>query len=100
MKSRPSVKERRSMPGETTTLLAAFRLRGKLLRAAVHDLEDTRQDAEQFRNQLDVALQEIDRLRAHRLALAKLAAPTSQFSNPIVAWEAQALRDRILAGGD
>lgn len=37
-------------------------------------------------------------MAGHIFTLAKLAARTPQFSNPIVAWEAEALRDRILAG--
>lgn len=36
-------------------------------------------------------------LRVALLAMAKLAADTPQFDNPLVAWEAQKLRDEILA---
>lgn len=35
-------------------------------------------------------------LAAERLALARLAAEEPQFFNPVEAWEAKALRDRVL----
>jgi len=46
----------------------------------------------------DQAIADNRQLRRERLQLAKLAAPTPQFFNPRVVWDAQALRDRILAG--
>lgn len=42
----------------------------------------------------------IDQERADLVTLAKLAAPTPQFFNPLAAWEAQALRDRVLLAHD
>ena len=39
-------------------------------------------------------------LKRERLVLAKLASKTPQFYNPLVAFEAEALRDRILAAGE
>ena len=39
---------------------------------------------------------EIEQLRAERLLMAKLAAKEPQFNNPMVIWEAEKLRDRIL----
>lgn len=39
----------------------------------------------------------IAKLRAQRLVLAKLAADTPQFDNPLHVYDAKALRDRILA---
>ena len=42
---------------------------------------------------------ELTSLRRERRLLAMLASETPQFDNPLVAWEAQAVRDRILAEG-
>jgi hypothetical protein len=39
----------------------------------------------------------IAKLKADRLLLARLAAETPQFNNPLIVYEAQALRDRLLA---
>jgi hypothetical protein len=39
----------------------------------------------------------IARLKAERLALAKLAADTPQFFNPLIAMEVKKLRDQLLA---
>lgn len=41
--------------------------------------------------------QVIATLNRDRIQLAKLASETPQFDNPLIAWEAQALRDRLLA---
>ena len=40
---------------------------------------------------------EVERLRVERLALAKLAAETPQFFNPLEAFAAQKIRDDVLA---
>jgi hypothetical protein len=38
----------------------------------------------------------IDQLYLQRLALARFAAETPQFDNPLAAWEVEALRDAVL----
>jgi hypothetical protein len=48
------------------------------------------------RERLKRVLQCVDSLRGERLALAKLAAVTPQFFNPMEACAAEALRDEIL----
>ncbi len=42
-------------------------------------------------------LQEVKKLRVHRYILAKLACDEPQFFNPLDVWEAQKLRDEVIA---
>jgi hypothetical protein len=44
----------------------------------------------------NAVIRRIDPLERAIVALARLAAPDPQFNNPIEAWSAQSLRDRIL----
>ena len=50
-----------------------------------------------LRDDLSAMLGEIVELRRERHLMAMLAADEPMFFNPLVAWDAQALRDRILA---
>src|SRR5688500_12197324 len=43
-------------------------------------------------------LRELDDVKRERLTLAKLASETPQFFNPLEAWAAKDLRDRLLGG--
>jgi hypothetical protein len=50
-----------------------------------------------LRDDVTAMLGEIALLRIERLLLAKLAAETPQFFNPLVVYEVEGLRDRLLA---
>ncbi len=81
-------------------LVEAYQLRGTMLTKSYRERKILRDDNRRMAIELEAADRTIDRLRAERLTLAKLAAKTPQFFNPLVAWEAEALRDRILNGDD
>lgn len=56
------------------------------------------QRAERFARELNEALGREKELSARLVLLAKLAAKTPQFFNPMEAWAAETLRDEILKG--
>lgn len=62
----------------------------------VKQLRDTAAD-DHSESLFEAAADRIERLEAERLTLAKLASKRAEFFNPLVVFEAQKLRDAVLA---
>lgn len=88
-------------PGPCPTRLDLSKLIG--VYAEAHRLagkskaKSTVAEAEALTAALDLLYGRLDQVERDCVTLAKLAADTPQFDNPLVAWEAQVTRDKYLA---
>lgn len=63
-----------------------------------HTLSGAQAEVRAVRKTLERVQNLLERYAEKRNLLARLAAKTPQFSNPLHAWEAERIRDEILAG--
>jgi hypothetical protein len=77
-------------------LVEALAMRGAMIRNGVQHAVTLEARLADTTTRAEAAERERDELRAKLALVAKLAATTPQFSNPIIAWEAERIRDDVL----
>lgn len=83
---------------QTSANAAPRPYKAKSLAGAQRKVRQLQRDNQQLSNAVKEFAQLFGRAEHEKRMLARLAAKGPAFDNPLIAWEAEALRDRILAG--